>query len=195
MSDSSQECGDQVHWIRDYGKSITGQLRWITVTLLDAPNRGLRSRRCGFTSSARRRTTRFAYDGLDQIAEYNGCNNLLQRATSSGRAPISPWSGTKAPAPPTAASSPATSAAASSASPTVPAPARDRQLRRIWHPRHRQRRPVPIHRPGLAARARHVILQGPHLLADARAVPADRSDRDGRDQPLRLCRRRSGQSD
>ena len=37
--------------------------------------------------------------------------------------------------------------------------------------------PVPIYRPGLAPRARHVPLQGPHLLADAGAVPADRSDR------------------
>ena len=41
----------------------------------------------------------------------------------------------------------------------------------------RQPGPVPVHRPGLAPRARDVPLQGPHLLTHAGAVPADRSDR------------------
>ena len=37
--------------------------------------------------------------------------------------------------------------------------------------------PVPIYRPGVDPRARHVLLQGPHLLADAGTVPAGRPDR------------------
>ncbi len=41
------------------------------------------------------------------------------------------------------------------------------QLRRIWHPHREQQRAVPVHRTGLGARDRHVLLQGAHLLADA----------------------------
>jgi uncharacterized protein RhaS with RHS repeats len=42
-------------------------------------------------------------------------------------------------------------------------------------PNSSQPRPVRLYRPGVAARARHVVLQGEDLLADARTVPADRS--------------------
>jgi hypothetical protein len=59
----------------------------------------------------------------------------------------------------------------------------DRRRRRQRGPRQRQRslgyrqrrqyRPVRLYRAGLAARPRHVLLQGQDLLADAGAIPAD----------------------
>jgi YD repeat-containing protein len=71
---------------------------------------------------------------------------------------------------------------------------RHQPLRRIRHPRRRQCRPLPVYGPDVAAGPGHVQLQGAHLRAEPRALPAAGPDRLWRrDEPVRLRRRRSGE--
>ena len=126
----------------------------------------------------RRHHDRFLYDGDALVAEYDATGALPRRYVHGAGADVPAiWYEGAAPERP-------------------PPPARRPPgLDRRGHRRERQRasastattnmayrppanmRPVPIYRPDLAARARHVLLQGPDLLAHAGAVPADRSDR------------------
>jgi YD repeat-containing protein len=67
-------------------------------------------------------------------------------------------------------------------------PDRGQRLRSLGNPQRHEPRPVRLHRPGMAPRARHVVLQSSPLLAHARPVPADRSGGlQGPDQPICLC--------
>ena len=110
---------------------------------------------------------------------------LSSAATSMATAPMTRFTGSKAPGSISPGSPTSIARARSSPRRAPERRARHQHLRRIRLPRPRPARrdrawdprPVPIYRPGVAARARHVLLQGPLLLADAGAVPAGRSDR------------------
>ena len=124
-------------------------------------------------------TTQFLYDGDELVAEYNGSGSLLRRYVHGTGTddPVAVYEGATLGNANRRYMLPDQQGSIVALVNFDGSPFGGQHLRRIRHTGREQCRPVPVHRPGVAARARHVLLQGPHLLADLGTVPAGRSDR------------------
>ena len=128
------------------------------------------------TSGGAAGTTQFLYDGDALVAEYDGGGASLRRYVARRPAADEPliWyerAGAR-PAPQPVRQPPGLDRRRLRHGRNALA---DQRLRCLGHSQCRQPGPVPVYRPGLDPRARHVPLQGPGLLADAGPVHADRS--------------------